>query len=55
LSIRLLRVALVIALSLTAGLALSVWVSDWIGTPVAVFGLVYGSRIASSGLDDHGE
>jgi hypothetical protein len=52
LGVRLLRLAVVVVLSLAAGLALSVWISDWIGTPVAVFCLVYGSRIAWSGFDD---
>lgn len=46
------RLALVIVLSLALGLALSMWVSDWIGAPLAIFGLVYGSRIAWSGFDD---
>lgn len=54
LSVRRLRLALVIVLSLAVGLALSLWVSDWIGTPVAIFGLVYGSRIAWSGFEDGG-
>lgn len=44
--------SLVIVVSLSVGLAISLWVSDWIGGPLTIFLLIYGSRIAWSGYDD---
>jgi hypothetical protein len=45
-------VSVVIVVSLSVGLAISLWVSDWIGAPLTIFLLIYGSRIAWSGYDD---
>jgi hypothetical protein len=42
----------VIVVSLSVGLAISLWVTDWIGAPLTIFSLIYGSRIAWSGYDD---